>query len=327
MLARQVDRLPAGSSAAGMLFEPKWDGFRALAMVDRTGGVDLVSRRGTSLARGFPEVVSAVHSSLPADTVVDGEIVRWSTDGRLDFGALQHRNTTGRAAVGQLAAAEPCHLICFDVLRVAGRELVHEPLTRRRRALEELFADVPGASALALGLQTDQLDVARAWFDDLAQVGVEGIVIKPATSRYRPGDRSVWRKVKHYTSTEVLIGGVTGAIDRPRELIVGRYAARSGELIVAGRTVPLHTADSAAIGAVLTPAQADHPWPEMLPGGWSSGGRPTDYTRVVPTVVAEVRVDVATHGDRWRHGLRFLRLRPDLDPSGVPTDLDTQTAH
>ncbi len=327
MLARQIDRLPAGSSAAGLRFEPKWDGFRALAVVDRSGGIQLTSRRGTSLSRAFPEVVSAARSSLPTDTVVDGEIVRWSAEGRLDFGALQHRNTTGRAAIGRLAADEPCHFICFDVLRVAGHDMVDEPLTRRRQALEGLFAEVPGASALALGMQTDDLEMAQAWFDDLAPVGVEGIVIKPASSRYRPGDRSVWRKVKHYTSTEVLIGGVIGALDHPRELIVGRYAAETGELIVAGRTVPLHTADAAAVGAVLTPARAGHPWPEMLPGGWSSGGRPTGYTRVDPVVVAEVRVDVATHGDRWRHGLRFLRLRPELDPSGVPTDLDTQMAH
>jgi ATP-dependent DNA ligase len=327
MLARQIDRLPAGSGAAGMLFEPKWDGFRALAMIDRNGGIDLVSRRGKTLKRGFPEVVAAVHAALPADTVVDGEIVRWSAEGRLDFGALQHRNTTARPAIAQLAVEEPCHLICFDVLRVAGRDMVGEPLLRRRKVLEDLFADVPGASALALGLQTDDLDTARAWYDDLTPVGVEGIMIKPASSRYRAGDRSVWRKVKHYASTEAIIGGVTGGLDRPAELIVGRYASDSGELIVAGRTVPLHTADSAAVGAVLTRAQVTHPWPEMLPGGWGSAGRPTDYIRVDPTVVAEIRVDVAIHGDRWRHGLRFLRLRSDLDVSAVPTDLDTYTAN
>jgi ATP-dependent DNA ligase len=128
--------------------------------------------------------------------------------------------------------------------------------------------------------------------------------------------------VKHYTSTEVVIGGVTGSLEHPRELIVGRYVAKTGELIVAGRTVPLHTAESAAVAAAVRPAGAGHPWPELLPGGWNSAGRPAEYIRVEPAVIAEIRVDVATHGERWRHGLRFLRLRPELDPAAVPTDLD-----
>jgi len=177
MLARQVDALPARASDRRLFFEPKYDGFRTMTGINRDGAVDLYSRRGNSLTRGFPEVVAAVFAHLPGDTIIDGELVCWR-DGRLDFGGVQRRNGVGGELAGQLAATEPCHLIAFDVLQAAGQVLIDRPLSERRVELEALFADVPAASPLHLGMQTDDLATARAWFDSLAAVGVEGLVIK-----------------------------------------------------------------------------------------------------------------------------------------------------
>jgi ATP-dependent DNA ligase len=307
-------------------FEPKWDGFRAIARVDRDRGVNLDSRRGKSLKLGFPDVVAALFTRIPADSILDGELVRWAEDGRLDFGALQRRNHTTLATAAKLAADEPCHFIVFDLLRVQGVDLTETPLSDRRAALEALFAEIPGTSPLQLGLHTEDLAVAREWFDGFAAVGVEGIVIKPATSKYWPGERG-WDKVKHYTSTEAIIGGVVGTLDRPEQLLLGRYDSDTGEFRVIGRTVPLHVDQAADIAVVLAPAMKTHPWPDELPGGWNSGGKTTEYVKVDPTVVVEVRVDVAAQAGRWRHGLRYLRLRPDIDPAAVPLDMDLTTAH
>lgn len=322
MQARQVENLPKPAPERHMRFEPKWDGFRALALVDDQRAVTLLSRRGKPLGRGFPEIVRAIEEHLPADTIVDGELVVWSAQGRLDFTALQHRNSAGRAVVQQLMADEPAHMIVFDVLRISGTDITARPLSERRAVLEDLFAEIPDASPLALGMQTEDVAVAGEWFRDLAPVGVEGIVIKPANSPYRPGDRGIWQKVKHYASTEAIIGGVTGSIGQPRELLLGRYSSETGEFRVIGRTVPLHTAAAATVAAALQPADDEHPWPPTLPGGWTGAGV-TEYARVRPEVVAEIRVDVAAQAGRWRHGLRYLRLRTDLTPADVPLDLET----
>jgi ATP-dependent DNA ligase len=121
MLARPVDRLPEGRACAGGgRYEPKWDGFRCIAIVDDDRGVQLGSRRLKRLNETFPEIVAAVFEHLPAQTATDGEIVRWSPAGRLELGALQRRNTAGRRAA-ELAQLEPCHYVVFDVLEAAGQ--------------------------------------------------------------------------------------------------------------------------------------------------------------------------------------------------------------
>jgi len=319
MLAKQIEALPARPSDRRLLFEPKWDGFRAIVAV--TDGVEIYSRRGTVLTRGFPEVAAAVRAHLPAGSLVDGELVCWR-EGRLDFGGVQRRNSIGRELAAELAASEPCHLIVFDVLRTAAEVLIDRPLTERRLELERLFTDVPAASPLALCMQTDDLATAKEWFESLALLGVEGIVIKPAGSRYIPGNRGLWEKVKHFQSTEMIVGGIIGTLQRPQELLLGRYVSDTGEFTVIGRTVPLHAAAAKAVGAALQPAGADHPWPDRLPGGWNTA-KETEYVKVDPRTVVEVRVDVAAQAGRWRHGLRFLRVREDVQPEDVPTDMDT----
>jgi ATP-dependent DNA ligase len=161
------------------------------------------------------------------------------------------------------------------------------------------------------------------WFERLARVGVEGLVVKAAEGRYRPGRRG-WLKYKHHDGTEAVVGGVTGSLHHPRQVIVGRCCSSGGGLRVVGCTAPLDASASADLAGLLVPADGGHPWPVRLPAGWVgglSGQALVEYVRVEPAVVAEVRVDVAAEHGRWRHPVRYLRRRGDLTPADVLPDL------
>jgi ATP-dependent DNA ligase len=315
MLAKAVDRLPEGP-AGSLLYEPKMDGFRCIASTDADRGVHLRSRHGARLNETFPEVVWAVHDHLPAATVVDGEIVRWSEAGRLDFTALQIRTVAARRDVPLMAREEPCHYVAFDVLQVGGREVIGWPLTERRKILEELFTSIPSAGVLALGMQTAEVSQALTWYHSLHRAGVEGLVIKPAWSRYEPGRRG-WSKLRYRTTAEVVVGGVIGSLARPAALLLGRYD-NAGRLRVVGRTSRLGAKAAGRIAPLLSPARPTHPWPLLLPPGWAGspyGQRdPIAYLQVEPDLVVEVLADVAIEHGRWRHAVRFVRHRAELHP-------------
>lgn len=324
MLAAAVDHLPAPDGCrGGCRYEPKWDGFRAIALIDDKRDVRLFSRRLKRLNDAFPEVVTALHDTLPAATVVDGEIVRWSEEGRLDFGALQRRNVAGHR-VRELARSEPCHFVVFDVLEIRATDLRGRPLSERRRVLEDLLAAVPVTSLIVASLHTADVDEARLWLEVLPAQGIEGVVVKAAGDPYLAGQRRWW-KFKHRDTTEAIIGGVTGTLNRPEVLILGRYEPGTRRLMVVGRTTPVPAAAHAELAAALRPAGDDHPWPPELPAGWAGGlygaRPPTRYLRVVPDTVVEISVDVAADERSWRHPVRYLRLRPDLAPEDVPTGL------
>ncbi|URN07648.1 hypothetical protein LUW74_32695 [Actinomadura madurae] len=175
MAATSIERIPEGwACSGGCLYEPKWDGFRCIAQVNEDGGVHLWSRRLKRLNQAFPEIVLAVLGTIPPGTVVDGEIVRWSADGRLDFSALQRRHAAGRRR-GGLAVKEPCHYVVFDLLETAGRDLRPAPLSERRAELERLFVRVPGTSRVVLCPQLRDVGEARLWFEVLVAQGVEGL--------------------------------------------------------------------------------------------------------------------------------------------------------
>lgn len=323
MLARSIDHLPAPEELrGGSRYEPKWDGFRAIARIDKRHGVHLVSRRGTRLNEAFPELATALYEELPTATVVDGEIIRWGAGGRLDFAALQRRMVAG-SRVSELARTQPCHLIVFDVMIVEGEDLARRPFAHRRRVLEDLFASVPPTSPLVATMHTDNVDEARIWVEALSTQGIEGLVIKAAGDPYLPGQRR-WLKLKTRRTIEVIVGGVTGSPSRPRELIVGRIDPASGRLRVIGRTTAVPPAAHATLAAALTPAGDEHPWPAELPSGWAGslyGSLPMRYVRVRPDVVVEISIDIAIDRARLRHPARFHRLRPDLAPGEVPQGL------
>ena len=312
-LAKPVKTIPAAHAlSGGCLYEPKWDGYRLVVV--RSGNATRVwSKQGRDLTDRFPDVVAAARAQVPAGTVLDGEVVIWNGS-RLDFGLLQERMVTAAGRLRPLVAAHPASYVAFDLLASGGADLRGQRLSRRRAALEELAA--PWKPPMQLSPATTDPAEARRWFDDYRAAGIEGLVAKGTATRYAPGRRD-WLKVKSWETTEVLAGGVIGPIERPSQLVAGRY--RDGELVVVGRTSPLNPRQSAELGAALRPAEADHPWPDRIGTGRFGGGRlSVPLTRVDPTVVVEVSADAALQAGVFRHPLRFVRVRPDLQPDDLP---------
>ena len=311
-LSKPVRAIPPPSALpGGCRYEPKWDGYR-LVIVRTASSTRLWSKQGRDLTDRFPDVAAAALAQVPAGTVVDGEVVIWSGD-RLDFGRLQQRMVNSPGRIAALVAAAPASYVAFDLLAAGGTDLRGQRLARRRAELERIAAG--WAPPMQLSPATADPDEARQWFTDFRAAGIEGIVAKGAGTRYAPGRRE-WLKVKSWETTEVLAGGVIGPIGAPSQLVAGRY--RAGELVVVGRTSPLSPAQSAELAAVLSPA-GEHPWPERIGTGRFGGGRlAVPLTRVRPDVVVEISADAALQAGVFRHPLRFVRVRPDLQPDDVP---------
>ncbi|HEV7211013.1 MAG TPA: ATP-dependent DNA ligase [Blastococcus sp.] len=303
---------PADALPGGCLYEPKWDGYR-LVVVSTASSTRLWSKQGRDLTDRFPDVAAAALAQVPAGTVLDGEVVIWHDD-RLDFGLLQQRMVTAPGRMAALVAASPASYVAFDLLAAGGGDLRGQRLARRRAELERMAAR--WAPPLQLSPATADPEEARQWFTDFRPAGVEGVVAKGAGTRYAPGRRE-WLKVKSWETTEVLAGGVIGPIDRPSQLVAGRY--RDGELVVVGRTSPLSPRQAAELAAVLTPAGDDHPWPDRIGTGRFGGGKlSVPLTRVTPSVVVEVSADAALQAGVFRHPLRFVRVRTDLQADDLP---------
>ncbi|MEV0949051.1 ATP-dependent DNA ligase [Promicromonospora sp. NPDC050249] len=185
-LARTVEQIPhAGALPGGCRFEPKWDGFRLIVARDR-GGSKLWSRRGTDLSTTFPEITAACVDQLVPGTVLDGEVVIW-TSGRLDFGALQTRMGRGPRSAAAHAAGHPASYAAFDLLASTGQDARHLPFDERRRLLEQLAA--AWRPPLNLSPVTDDRDVATEWFETYTAAGIEGLVIKGGAQPYPAGQR------------------------------------------------------------------------------------------------------------------------------------------
>jgi ATP-dependent DNA ligase len=312
-LAKPVRTIPAPHAlSGGCLYEPKWDGYR-LVVVRTAASTRVWSKQGRDLTDRFPDVVAAARAQVPAGTVLDGEVVIWNGS-RLDFGMLQERMVSSVGRISALVAAHPASYVAFDLLAAGGTDLRAQRLSRRRASLEELAER--WKPPMQLSPATTDPEEARRWFEDFRPAGVEGLVAKGVGTRYAPGRRE-WLKVKSWETTEVLAGGVIGPIGRPSQLVAARY--RSGELVVVGRTSPLSPRQSAELAAALRPAEENHPWPDRIGTGRFGGGRlSVPLTRVDPAVVVEVSADAALQAGVFRHPLRFVRVRPDLQPEDLP---------
>ncbi|MFG1626231.1 ATP-dependent DNA ligase [Kribbella sp. NPDC049227] len=316
-LARSVDEIPGPRALpGGSRYEVKWDGYR-VAIVRRGDQARLWTRNRHDISDRFPDIVTAAIQQLPAGLVLDGELVILGADGRLSFDALQQRLVTSPTKARAKAAQLPAAYAAFDLLANGGVDLRTQRWTVRRTRLEELARR--WAPPLQLTPVTDDINEAREWFEVLpAAMGVEGLVVKGAATRYGPGRRDGWVKVKHRETREVIVGGALGSITRPEVLIAGLYTA-DGELTVVGRTVPLKPDQSAQLAAVLEPADDSHPWPDEITSyRWGGLDSNKPLTKVSPTVVAEVSADAATQAGQVRHGMRYVRVRADLSPSDLP---------
>lgn len=308
-LAKPVETIPAaGELPGGCLYEPKWDGFRA-AVFTGSPGPAIYSRSGADLTARFPDLLPAL-AALPDGIVLDAEAVIWSQD-RLDFAALQARMSAGRRTLPPLARKTPASLAVFDLLAVAGTDVRGLPLRDRRTLLTELATG--WEPPLNLSPATGDREEASAWFDAYAAAGIEGLVIKGAGQPYRGGERQ-WLKVRHRHPVDVVAAAVLGSRSSPSVLVVGLPAR--GRLRIVGRTVPLKREASRMLGRMLEPAGEDHPWPEEISprilDRFTDRTDPVRLVRVQP-VAAEVSADSAFENGSYRHPLRFIRLRPDLD--------------
>ncbi|MFB8244189.1 ATP-dependent DNA ligase [Streptomyces sp. NPDC055952] len=321
MLAKSVASIPAG-----MQYEAKWDGFRAIVFRDGDE-VELGSRTGKTLTRYFPELVTAVRERLPQRCVVDGEIVI-AREGHLDFDALTERIHPADSRVRTLAERTPASLVVFDLLALGDDAVTGAPLTERRELLERELSGV--AAPVHLAPATTDIEVARRWFEQYEGAGLDGVIAKPLTVRYRPDERAMF-KIKHERTADVVVAGYRLHKSGPvvGSLLLGLYDDR-GTLQHVGVSAAFTMKRRAELVEELEPLRMDdvsgHPWAAWseeaahetarLPGAPSrwSGRKDLSWVPLAPERVAEVAYDHMENGQRFRHTARFRRWRPDRTP-------------
>ncbi len=329
MLAKLADALPEGD---GWLFEPKWDGFRALVFRDGDE-VFLQSRDLKPLGRYFPELEELFRAHLPERCVVDGEIVSVSPRG-LDFDALQMRLHPAASRVKKLAAEQPASFVAFDLLAVGDEDLRVRPQAERRSRLEALFA--APAPRLHLTPCRRERSVAEDWFHRFEGAGFDGVIAKRAEGAYEPGKRSML-KIKHVRSADCVVAGFRWHKQGPGTLVgsllLGLYDD-DGVLQHVGVTSSFPMAVRRELALELAPlrdaALESHPWRDWAepgetlqrrPGAQSrwSAGKDLSWEPLRIERVCEVKYD-HMQGDRFRHAAHFLRWRTDKSPGDCRYD-------
>jgi ATP-dependent DNA ligase len=329
MLAKVAEELPAGD---GWLFEPKWDGFRAI--VFRAGGeLYLQSRDLRPLDRYFPELRTPLLASLPARAVVDGEIVIAGERG-LDFDALQLRLHPAASRVAKLAALTPALFVAFDLLAEGTEDLRELSQAARRVRLERALAHA--AAGVALTPVTTERQLAGDWFHRFEGAGFDGVIAKHESTTYQPGKRAML-KIKHVRSADCVVAGFRwhkdGENARIGSLLLGLYDA-AGRLQHVGVTSSFTGDMRRQLAQELAPlrdgALAGHPWREWaaagdgaarMPGAQSrwSAGKDLSWEPLRIERVCEVKYD-HLQGDRFRHAATFLRWRSDRQPADCRYD-------
>ena len=308
MEAKLVEALP---QEPGWQFEPKWDGFRAIA--SRLGGhVELRSKSGKSLARYFPEIVAALRGTGCEDYVLDGELIL-PIGGVLSFDALQARLHPAESRILRLSGETPAQLMLFDCLALEGTSLIDMPLTERRAALERFHAR-EGTASLVLSPHAPDLAGAQAW---LAASGgaLDGVIAKSWEQAYRPGERAML-KVKQRRTADCVVGGFRRARGGTQvaSLLLGLYDD-AGLLNHVGFTSALAKQDRATLTERLAALIAPPGFTGKAPGGPSrwNDGKESEWFPLKPELVVEVSYDQVT-GERFRHGTGLVRWRPDKAP-------------
>jgi ATP-dependent DNA ligase len=328
MLAKIAETLPGGD---GFLYEPKWDGFRAIVFRG-TSEVFIQSRDLRPLDRYFPEMHELFLHALPPGCVVDGEIVIATPKG-LDFDALQLRLHPAASRAAKLAKDTPAAFIAFDLLAVGGRDIRSAPQNERRRLLEQLLAGA--AAPVHLTPMTRDRAVAVEWLERFEGAGLDGVVVKPELGIYEPGKRAMI-KVKHARTADCVVAGFRwhkSGRDAVGSLLLGLYDA-GGRLQHVGVTSAFTMARRRELARELEPlrehAADEHPWREWahstdgsarMPGGQSrwSAGKDLSWEPLRIERVCEVKYD-HLQGSRFRHATIFLRWRPDKPPADCRYD-------
>jgi ATP-dependent DNA ligase len=311
MEARSAEALP--TEPGKWQFEPKWDGFRCLVFKEG-GAAEIRGKSGKPLGRFFPEVV-ALLSELPHERfVADGELVI-EIDGRLSFDALQMRLHPAESRIRKLAAETPARLVLFDILMSPdGSDMTGAPLAERRRALEGFGKTAARRGRLLITPFTRATAEAERWLAGYS--GTDGVVAKRLDGPYQSGERAMI-KVKRLRTADCVVGGFRYE-SHSREvgsLLLGLYAA-DGRLDHVGFTSTIANSERHSLTQRLEALRAPPGFTGKAPGGpsrWSTE-RSAEWEPLKPELVVEVRFDHVT-GDRFRHGTRLLRWRPDKPPS------------
>ncbi|MEX1007601.1 MAG: ATP-dependent DNA ligase [Acidimicrobiia bacterium] len=323
MLAKLTRELPTGN----FLYEPKWDGFRAIVFRDGEN-VEIGSRNERPLTRYFPELLDPIRAHLPERAVVDGEIVI-ATEHGLAFDLLSLRIHPAASRIAKLAADTPAAFVAFDLLAEGDEDLREQPFATRRARLERALqqAEPP----VLLTPATTDPALATAWFDRFEGAGLDGVVAKPLDGQYREGERTM-QKVKHLRTADCAVGGYREHKDGGvGSLLLGLFDD-AGVLHHVGVASSFNAALRKQLIAELAPyrtrALDEHPWRDWaegmagatasgqrMPGGASrwNAGKDLSWEPLRVELVAEVAYE-HLQGDRFRHTARFQRWRPDREP-------------
>ncbi|HEX5475887.1 MAG TPA: ATP-dependent DNA ligase [Vicinamibacterales bacterium] len=329
MLSKVAEEIPR---AGDFIFEPKWDGFRALVF-RADEDVYIQSRDLKPLDRYFPELHAGLVPSLPDGCVVDGEIVIATAHG-LDFDRLQLRLHPAASRVAKLAGETPAAFVAFDLLAAGGDDLRKQPFEKRRVRLEKLLAHV--RAPVHLTPMTRDRDVAVEWLKRFEGAGLDGVMAKPGAGAYEPGKRVMF-KVKHSRTADCVVAGFRWHKNGPGTLVgsllLGLYD-RTGTLQHVGVTSAFTMPQRRQLAELLEPlrknAMKDHPWrdwagagaaAQRMPGGQSrwSAGKDLSWEPVRIERVCEVKYD-HMQGDRFRHAAIFQRWRDDKEPKDCTYD-------
>ena len=309
MEALLVEQLPVGE---GWQYEPKWDGFRCLVVRDG-GEVAMWSKSGKPLGRYFPEMLALFARLKTKRFILDGELLV-ETGGAIAFDALQARLHPAASRVARLSVETPARFVAFDCLADGAKVLGKEPLSTRRAVLEKLLAR-EGEPALSLSPATTDASRALGWLSR-SGTALDGVIAKRLDQPYRPGERAMI-KVKLRRTADCVIGGFrydqAGA--EVASLLLGLYD-EEGKLNHVGFTSSIGAAGRAAWTAELEAIRGGPGFTGKAPGGpsrWSTE-RSSEWQPVRPELVVEVLYDQVT-GDRFRHGTKLLRRRPDKAPA------------
>jgi ATP-dependent DNA ligase len=328
MLAKLTDALPSGD----FLYEPKWDGFRALVFKDGDS-VYLQSRDAKPFNRYFPELEEPLRRELPDSCVLDGEIVI-ARDGKLDFEALLLRIHPAASRVALLARESPASYVAWDALAIGDRDLRALSQAERRDALDRALARA--APPIHVTPVTRDRDVALDWFRRFEGAGLDGVIAKPLELPYTSGKRVMF-KLKHERTADCVVAGFRWYKGAPGELVgsllLGLYDAAHA-LQHVGVCAAFKRTERARLAAELEPlrrdALAEHPWrgwaeaereTGRMPGGSSrwNQGKDLSWEPLRIERVCEVAYD-HLQGDRFRHATQFKRWRPDRRPGDCRFD-------
>ena len=330
MLAKTAASLPQGDD---FLFEPKWDGFRAIVF-HKDGEVLIQSREGKPLDRYFPDLHEAFAACLPEGCVLDGEIVVATPRG-LDFDALQQRVHPAASRVARLAAETPASFVAFDLLGLGDEDLMGRPQDERRLLLEALLAE--SAPPIHLTPMTTDRALALGWLQHFVGAGLDGVIAKLADQAYLPGKRAML-KVKHQRTADCVVAGFRWHKSGPAavgSLLLGLYDEKK-VLQHVGVTSSFGMEMRRSLAAELQPLRENalpgHPWAgwagaaagglqQRMPGARSrwSGGKDLSWEPLRIERVCEVRYD-HLQGMRFRHAAVFLRWRWDKSPEACRYD-------